>query len=59
LAAFIRAEREDYFKRVQIALEEANFASSIAVQREGSMDSVPALAEVHQNMTEQHENPYL
>ncbi|KAI8095440.1 Ribokinase-like protein [Thamnidium elegans] len=50
LAAFIRAEKEDYFKRVELALNEANFASSIAVQREGSMASVPSLEEVKENM---------
>ncbi|CEP19004.1 hypothetical protein [Parasitella parasitica] len=32
LAAFIRAEKEDYFQRVEKALQEANVASSIAVQ---------------------------
>jgi ribokinase len=50
LAAFIRAQNEEYFKRVDIALNEANFASSIAVQREGSMVSVPTLNEVHEIM---------
>ncbi|KAG2199243.1 hypothetical protein INT47_010618 [Mucor saturninus] len=53
LASFIRAEKEEYFKRVDIALNEANFASSIAVQRLGSMDSVPTLEEVSQAMKEQ------
>ncbi|KAI9316763.1 Ribokinase-like protein [Dichotomocladium elegans] len=48
LAAFVRAQNEDYFTRVQHALEEANIASSIAVQREGSMDSVPLLNEVQE-----------
>ncbi|KAG1451829.1 hypothetical protein G6F46_009985 [Rhizopus delemar] len=46
LAAFIRFENEDYFERVKKALEEANYASSLAVQKEGSMDSVPTLEEV-------------
>ncbi|CAO3620895.1 unnamed protein product [Mucor hiemalis] len=50
LASFIRAEKEEYFKRVELALHEANFASSIAVQREGSMVSVPTLKEVHDCM---------
>lgn len=46
MAAFIRFENEDYFERVKKALEEANYASSLAVQKEGSMDSVPTLEEV-------------
>jgi ribokinase len=50
LAAFIRAEKEEYFKRVELALQEANFASSIAVQHEGSMASVPTLNQVHKAM---------
>jgi ribokinase len=50
LAAFVRAENEEYFKRVELALNEANFASSIAVQREGSMISVPLLNEVLESM---------
>ncbi|KAL7318438.1 hypothetical protein PS15m_001683 [Mucor circinelloides] len=53
LAAFIRAEKEDYFHRVEVALQEANFASSIAVQREGSMASVPCIKEVHEAMRDQ------
>lgn len=46
LAAFVRNQEEDYFTRVNNALEEANIAASIAVEREGSMDSVPTLDEV-------------
>ena len=53
MAAFIRAEKEDYFHRVEVALQEANFASSIAVQREGSMASVPCIKEVHEAMRDQ------
>ncbi|KAL0139602.1 Ribokinase-like protein [Mucor lusitanicus] len=53
LAAFIRAEKEEYFHRVEVALQEANFASSIAVQREGSMASVPSIKEVHEAMHDQ------
>lgn len=48
LAAFVRSEKDDYFVRVQRALEEANVAASIAVEREGSMISVPTLDEVRQ-----------
>lgn len=36
--------------RVKLALQEANFASSISVQREGSMASVPTLNQVHEAM---------
>ncbi|KAI9356434.1 sugar kinase, ribokinase family [Pilaira anomala] len=50
LAAFVRAEKEEYFKRVELALNEANVASSIAVQREGTMQSVPSLEEVKECM---------
>ncbi|KAI9260504.1 Ribokinase-like protein [Phascolomyces articulosus] len=46
LATFVRAQNEDYFTRVQYALEEANVAASIAVTRLGSMNSVPTLDEV-------------
>lgn len=42
----MRNQEEDYFTRVNNALEEANIAASIAVEREGSMDSVPTLDEV-------------
>ncbi|KAI9299642.1 Ribokinase-like protein [Cunninghamella echinulata] len=51
LATFIKNEKEDYFTRAQQALEQANFAASISVQRDGSMVSVPDLEEVeHQWM---------
>ncbi|KAG2217200.1 hypothetical protein INT45_005409 [Circinella minor] len=46
LASFVRSKNEDYFTRIQYALEEANVAASIAVQRLGSMNSVPTLDEV-------------
>ncbi|KAI8881042.1 Ribokinase-like protein [Backusella circina FSU 941] len=50
LAALTREEEKDYFERVKMALHEANFASAISVQREGSMVSVPTLDEVHEAM---------
>ncbi|RCH87904.1 hypothetical protein CU097_005504 [Rhizopus azygosporus] len=53
LAAFIRYEKEAYFDRVQMALKEANVASSLAVQKEGSMASVPTLKEVLECMESQ------
>lgn len=43
----MRNEKEELFKRVEIALKEANIASSLAVQREGSSASVPTLKEVN------------
>ncbi|CAO3599662.1 unnamed protein product [Absidia cylindrospora] len=46
LSTFVGAENEDFFVRVQHSLEQANFAASLAVQREGSMVSVPTLDEV-------------
>ncbi|KAI9031760.1 Ribokinase-like protein [Phycomyces nitens] len=48
LAGLVRSEAKTYFERVHNALEEANLAASIAVQREGSMVSVPSLEEVEQ-----------
>ncbi|KAF7720706.1 hypothetical protein EC973_006315 [Apophysomyces ossiformis] len=54
LSTFLREQKLDYFTRVQYSLEEATVASSIAIQREGSMISVPTLSEVQQvRMTEQ------
>lgn len=50
LAAFVRASKEDYFVRAQLALEEANVASSIAVERDGAMISVPLLTEVQERL---------
>ncbi|ORY95838.1 Ribokinase-like protein [Syncephalastrum racemosum] len=50
LAAFVRASKEDYFARVQLALEEANVASSIAVERDGAMISVPRATEVQERL---------
>lgn len=50
MSAYVREEKKELFKRVELALQEANFASSIAVQREGSMASVPTLEEVHRAM---------
>ncbi|CAO3615420.1 unnamed protein product [Cunninghamella blakesleeana] len=46
LATFIKYEKEDYFIRAQKSLEQANFAASISVQRDGSMVSVPSLKDV-------------
>ncbi|SAM05912.1 hypothetical protein [Absidia glauca] len=49
LSTFVNAESEDFFVRVQHSLEQANFAASLSVQREGSMVSVPTLEEVKQH----------
>lgn len=53
MASLIREEEKEYFERVKMALHEANFASAISVQREGSMISVPTLDEVHKAMKEE------
>ncbi|KAI8334855.1 Ribokinase-like protein [Choanephora cucurbitarum] len=47
LAGLLRDQSEELFKRVERALEEANTASSLAVQREGSSASVPTIEEVN------------
>ncbi|KAI8099477.1 PfkB domain-containing protein [Halteromyces radiatus] len=51
LSTFVSAENEDFFVRVQHSLEQANFAASLAVQREGSMISVPTLEQVEHHWT--------
>ncbi|KAI9286383.1 Ribokinase-like protein [Umbelopsis sp. AD052] len=46
LAAFLRDTQQEFFKRVEASLNEANVAAAISVERPGSMSSVPTLNEV-------------
>ncbi|KAG2179522.1 hypothetical protein INT44_006369 [Umbelopsis vinacea] len=46
LAAFLRDTQQEFFKRVESSLNEANVAAAISVERPGSMSSVPTLNEV-------------
>jgi sugar/nucleoside kinase (ribokinase family) len=48
LAAFLRDTQEEFFKRVDASLKEANVAAAISVERPGSMSSVPTLNEVRE-----------
>ncbi|CAO3696090.1 unnamed protein product [Umbelopsis ramanniana] len=50
LAAFLRDPQEDFFKRVEASLNEANVAAAISVESPGSMSSVPTLNEVRERL---------
>lgn len=43
-------EDEAYFATVQYALREANVAASLSVEKHGSMDSIPLVAEVKERL---------
>lgn len=58
LASFVRRHSEEYFRRVEMSLIEANYASSIAVQRVGSMASIPSSDEVRKCMTKEEAYHY-